>query len=94
MSAQHTPGPWGWDRGLVPPDGPERYADIYIDGGETIIANFNDRIPEGLANACLMSAAPDLLESCQEMLGYMKRLGAVGAVISRADSAIMKATGA
>lgn len=57
----HTPGPWGWDAGIVPPDGPERYADIYVDGDDTIIARFNDQIPEGRANARLIAAAPDLL---------------------------------
>lgn len=59
--ATHTPGPWEWDAGVVPPDGPGRYADIYVDGGETIIASFNDAIPEGRANARLIAAAPTLL---------------------------------
>lgn len=59
----HTPGPWEWDAGLVPPDGPHRYADIYVNGGETIIAEFNDNIPEGRANARLIAAAPDMLEA-------------------------------
>jgi hypothetical protein len=63
----HTPGPWDWDCGIVPPDGPERYSDIYTEGGDLIIARFNDLIPEGLANARLIAAAP-------ELLGVAKRL--------------------
>lgn len=66
-SGKHTPGPWEWDCGLVPPDGPGRYADIYKDGGDLIIAQFNDLIPEGKANARLIAAAPDLLEACEAL---------------------------
>lgn len=62
----HTAGPWKWDSGIVPPDGPERYADIYTEGGDTIIASFNDLIPEGQANARLIAAAPELLEALRE----------------------------
>lgn len=46
-----TQEPWEWDSGIIPPDGPGRYADIYTDAGELIIAHFNDQIPEGQANA-------------------------------------------
>jgi hypothetical protein len=64
---KHTPGPWQWDAGVIPPDGPGRYADIYVtgeDGEPLIIAEFNDSIPQGRANACLIAAAPDLLDAC------------------------------
>lgn len=68
----HSPLPWEWDAGLVPPDGPERYADIYIDGGETIIARFNDHIPEGRANARLIVTAVNhhaaLVEALRQLL--------------------------
>lgn len=66
--SKHTPGPWGWDAGIVPPDGPERYADIYADDGDTIVANFNALIPEGEANARLIAAAPDLLARLKGVL--------------------------
>lgn len=56
---KHTPGPWDWDNGLLPPDGPERFADIYTVGGDIVIASFNEAIPEGEANARLIAAAPD-----------------------------------
>jgi hypothetical protein len=59
-----TPGPWEWDSGLIPPDGPGRYADVYVDGGDKIIASFNEMREfspaEGRANAHLIAAAPDL----------------------------------
>lgn len=64
-SAKHTDGEWMWDAEIVPPDGPERYADIHV--GDTIIAHFNDQIPEGRANARLIAAAPDLLEACRAL---------------------------
>jgi hypothetical protein len=66
-----TPGPWEWDCGVVPPDGPGRYADIYVDSGELIIASFNNEIPEGHANARLIAAAPT-------MAGYIARKAAEG----------------
>lgn len=66
-----TAGKWDWDAGLVPPDGPERYADIYA--GETIIANFNDAIPEGRANARLIALMrthlPTLIEAVKRQGG-------------------------
>lgn len=66
-----TKGPWEWDSGVVPPDGPERYADIYVDGGDKIIASFNEMREfapdEGRANARLIAAAPDLAEACQPL---------------------------
>jgi len=64
--AKHTPGPWEYDYGIVPPDGPEKYSDIYVIGDDRepiIIAEFNNCIPEGQANARLIAAAPDLLEA-------------------------------
>jgi hypothetical protein len=82
QDTRFTPGPWEWDAGLVPPDGPDRYADIFVDGGETIIAMFNDRIPEGRANAHLISASPDMyevleaaIEQVREELNYLIEQG-------------------
>jgi hypothetical protein len=57
MTATHTPTPWEWDSGIVPPDGPGRYCDIYVDGGDIIIANINDCIPQGEANAAFIVEA-------------------------------------
>ena len=52
-----TPTPWEWDSGIIPPDGPGTYCDIYVDGGDTLIAEINDCIPQGLANAALIIEA-------------------------------------
>lgn len=68
---KHTPGPWSWDAGLVPPDGPSSYADIFSLEHETIVASFNDCIPEGTANAHLIAAAPDLLSALHGLLGLL-----------------------
>jgi len=69
-----TKGPWQWDCGIIPPDGPGTYADIYIDGGETIIAEFNNYIPEGKSNARLIAAAPAMAE-------LLERVAANGTII-------------
>lgn len=69
---KHTPGPWSFDYGTVPPDGPGTYADIYVDGGDTIIAHFNNQIPEGLANARLIAAAPALLKALRGAIGALE----------------------
>ena len=61
VSAKATPGEWEWDSGIEPPDGPERYADIYVDGGNLIIARFNDQISEGQANADLIARSVNLV---------------------------------
>jgi hypothetical protein len=98
---KHTPGPWEWDNGLLPPDGPERFADIYTVGGDIIIASFNERIPEGEANAHLIAAAPDLLEAGQELQSARKaqklapsaeNLSRVRAASDAFDAAISRAT--
>lgn len=75
-----TAGKWDWDAGLVPPDGPERYADIYA--GETIIANFNDAIPEGRANARLIALMrthlPALIEAVKRQREALNHIVSIG----------------
>lgn len=66
MSGGYTAGPWQWDAGIIPPDGPGRYADIFVideDREPVTIAEFNDSLPEGRANARLIAAAPELFEA-------------------------------
>lgn len=87
----HTPGPWKWDCGIIPPDGPGRYADIYTDGGDLIIASFNNEIPEGSANARLIAAAPELLEALRGMLRATDFNDSAPWVV-QAHAAIAKAT--
>lgn len=98
-----TPGPWEWDAGVIPPDGPERYSDIYIldgDGEPTILAKFNDCIPQGRANARLTAAAPELLAACAAFVAACdsapptQLIEHIGKCCEQARAAIAKATGA
>src|SRR6478736_7469534 len=69
IMSDHTPGPWAWDAGAIPPDGPGRYADIYVldeDREPIILAEFNDSLAEGRANARLIAAAPCLLKALKQ----------------------------
>ncbi|WP_186181678.1 hypothetical protein [Burkholderia gladioli] len=59
---QWTPGPWSHDRGIIPPDGPGRYSTVSADG-DVVVAEINDLIPEGISNAKLIAAAPELVEA-------------------------------
>ena len=92
-----TPGPWLWDAGDIGEECSDPYSDIYAADGETTIAEFNDRIPEGRANANLMAAAPDLYEALQSMLtfyGMDREKGEVSDVIhAEAEKALAKARG-
>ena len=97
--SKHSPGPWECDAGIIPPDGPERYADIYTDGGDLIIARFNDLIPEGRANGRLIAAAPELLEALKTLADEAWRNAgcmpdeAFHDAIAEARAAIAKAEG-
>ncbi|HBO0915288.1 TPA: hypothetical protein SL480_005943 [Pseudomonas aeruginosa] len=64
MSKQlYTPGPWDYWSGYNPVD--ELEAQITTEDGDIVIASYNRQIPEGEANAKLLTAAPDLLEALQ-----------------------------
>ena len=71
MKTKHTPGPWSYDRAPRDYDGAgsPAYSTITAENGEIVIAEVNDMIPSGLANAHLLVAAPDLLDALQMMLG-------------------------
>lgn len=60
--AEFTKGPWSYDSGVIPPDGPGRYATISSPEDVTV-AEINDLIPEGRANAHLIAASPELYEA-------------------------------
>ena len=64
MNTKHTPGPWSYDRAPRDHDGAgsPAYSTITAENGEIVIAEVNDLIPSGLANAHLAAAAPSLLE--------------------------------
>jgi hypothetical protein len=102
--AGHTPGPWSWDAGIIPPDGPGRYADIYVTGEDRepiVLAEFNDSLPEGRANATLMVAAPDMLAALYQYRSDMRhppapdsrerRIEMIDALIAKATAASLRA---
>ena len=64
MKTKHTPGPWSYDHAPQDYDGAgsPAYSTITAENGEIVIAEINDLIPSGLANARLIVAAPALLE--------------------------------
>lgn len=57
LNAGLTQGPWTHDSGIVPPDGPGRYSTISAEDDDLSIAEVNDLIPEGAANAAYIAAA-------------------------------------
>jgi hypothetical protein len=54
---------------------------------------WSDAPEEALANARLFSAAPELLESLQEVMAALTKLGFDGSVERKAQAAINKALG-
>jgi hypothetical protein len=95
MSTQHTQGPWkvvdSWDDYTI--EGPNSEEIIFQDGpyGTPTIKE---------ANACLIAAAPDLLEALLECLPHLERddqhIDAAGWLMphyTKARAAIDKATG-
>ncbi len=75
--SKHTPGPWHTriavngtgDFGIVTPDG-DVLAEAFSD-----IRSQNERSPDVVYNARLIAAAPDLLESIQELIAAQNAEG-------------------
>ena len=88
--SKHTPGPWVVERGLV-------YNHICVEGGDVGRASgCVDKNETARANACLMAAAPDLLEAAQFFLSYEEatheeREWIIRSAISHFKAAIAKA---
>ena len=76
MKTKHTPGPWSYDRAPQDYDGAgsPAYSTITAENGEIVIAEVNDLIPSGLANAHLLVAAPDLLDALLESTAELEAL--------------------
>ena len=96
MSAKHTPGPWvvkfrndhsAYISFGDPAEGEHKQFDI----------EFDDRYPSDVADARLISAAPELLSELQDILRSIKGGGRVVTFgdcdIERYEAAIAKATG-
>ena len=68
-TAKHTPGPWIMeDFGEVRTKGISGFRALEGGKGEPITRLVRDNSPEGLANAALIAAAPELLECLIECL--------------------------
>jgi hypothetical protein len=98
MSDKHTPGPWGWDD--VPGSGIQ-IRGPYKGGTRLLFIEIWRQFPEREwdaemeANARLIAAAPDLLESLQEIVAAADGAGwsQLDATLAKARAAIAKATG-
>ena len=90
MSA-HTPGPWKHE-GQGDITGIEHDGDI---NGDVDVCSVYLRTLPGRheANARLIAATPDLLESCENLLEACRISGITGLDIDKAKAAIAKATG-
>ena len=95
---KYTPGPWHWDYG-------DEYNFEILDSRNGIIAgviydiSIDQSKSEMLANACLITATPDLFEACKHLLstedntGCSEDLTVVASdAIEKIKSAVNKAT--
>lgn len=91
--SKHTPGPWA-----MPDSGQGRISKVGANGGwDGLIAtadcgDYARSRDEGLANALLIAAAPDMLETLKRLREMCADFGAKTAC-DIADAAIFKATG-
>lgn len=89
MTAQHTPGPWGFskyagrDYGIFPDDS----------GGELALVRGDHDNEQQLANARLIAAAPELLAALKDAAGILETLGASRNVLRKCNDAIYEAGG-
>lgn len=92
----HTPGPWIWADG---------YRGLYGAGKENQVLDYAHyegmwlgHVDEQVANARLLSAAPDLLEALKELIACCDELESwtppMGSACETARAAIAKATAA
>ena len=98
-STKHTPGPWTWDEpsnwhGLatrVYHENEKAYEPI----ARVQLSGWPRRV--GLANACLIAAAPDLLAACRKALPQLRWANCHGSrcdeLIAEIEAAIAKAEG-
>lgn len=94
--AAHTPGPWEFRTG-------ETYADFVVHAGRCAVAPLvtGDTMEEALANACLISAAPELFAAAIAASHALKSYaygdestGLAERIAQSLDAALAKARGA
>lgn len=104
MSGKHTKGPWKAGRSDMAtihfPSDEDGYSSKWVYAGKKYIAVASGRDVEEwdevMANARLISAAPDLLEACQALLAHLSSDGDDDKdddALERIEWAIAKATG-
>lgn len=93
---EHTKGPWDAKPCFLTSDAVGIFADnVYL----AVVKNSDFTFDQNMANACLMAAAPELLESLQdvvEILEVMLRIDGEprpGSIGYKARAAIAKAKG-
>lgn len=95
-SSTHTPGPWLTARTS---EGEGYVLSVRHQSGGTqhaIAAVWDDNslgLAEGIANARLIAAAPDLLDVCQKVSEAARLAGTLGPLAQAARAAIAKARG-
>jgi hypothetical protein len=92
---KHTPGPWHWDDTVWDYD-PEQQSPWLVDENDDWVLCGEIKCNE--ANARLIAAAPELLESLMAVIGKLeKHFGSIdpvaGTPMAKAYEAIAKATG-
>ena len=103
MSAQHTPGPWELGSKSRDTEFLDDEWEISICGANEIdcpliamVSNLSLSDDEADANACLIAAAPELLEALQSLVDMdvaYQRGPKVAEAVESARAAIAKATG-
>lgn len=102
MNLKHTPEPWDYDRGPRGfGAGSAAYSTVTAENGDIIIAEVNDLIKEGAANARLIIASPRLLKALEFITRCAAMDGPVGttvyfisdAAMEEARAAVQEATG-
>lgn len=86
-NAQHTPGPWHFDR--------HGYA-LYVNSGNTLVAALSmdgKHLETSEANARLIAAAPNLLEVLRQIISDGLHCDVVPHLQRKARAAIRQATG-
>lgn len=95
MKTTHTPGPWNYKvQGFKISIG-NKDTGATKNGHDYTTAIIEDNSSQAEANARLIAAAPELLESCIELLGFIERNfpSEDGEAIFDARTAIHKAQG-
>ena len=101
-NSKHTPGPWQMSGDCAVATANEELDELICDcsGRKIDAAFFSDMPGRAEANARLIAAAPELLESCRELVTDLLSHASFGlnekevAMLRRAESAIAKADGA